>query len=203
MLELVASGEAALVVGTHAVIQEQVQFKRAGAGHHRRAAPLRRGAAAGAARQDDARAGQRTAPADDVGHADPAHAGHELLRRPGRLHHRRTAAGPHAGGHQADRRQPARRGDRAHPRASWREGRQVYWVCPLIEESESAGPDQRHRHARGAERGAARRDGRPAAFAHAGAGEEGGDGAVHRRADGRAGVHHRDRGRASTCPMPR
>ena len=27
MLEMVASGEAALVVGTHAVIQEQVQFK--------------------------------------------------------------------------------------------------------------------------------------------------------------------------------
>src|SRR5690606_2504294 len=28
MLELIASGEAALVVGTHAVIQEQVQFQR-------------------------------------------------------------------------------------------------------------------------------------------------------------------------------
>ena len=27
MLELVASGEAALVVGTHAVIQDQVQFR--------------------------------------------------------------------------------------------------------------------------------------------------------------------------------
>jgi ATP-dependent DNA helicase RecG len=50
MLELVASGEAALVVGTHAVIQEQVQFKSLG-WRHRRAAPLRRRAAAGAARQ--------------------------------------------------------------------------------------------------------------------------------------------------------
>ena len=30
MLALVASGEAALVVGTHAVIQEQVQFRRLG-----------------------------------------------------------------------------------------------------------------------------------------------------------------------------
>ena len=66
MLALVASGEAALVVGTHAVIQEQVQFSEPGAGDHRRAAPLRRRhsgwpcaarltgqAAAGAAPADD------------------------------------------------------------------------------------------------------------------------------------------------------
>ena len=25
-------------------------------------------------------------------------------------------------------------------------GRQVYWVCPLIEESEALAPEQRHRH---------------------------------------------------------
>ena len=55
---LVASGEAALVVGTHAVIQEQVQFRNLGAGHHRRAAPLRRRPAAGAARQRCRRPGR-------------------------------------------------------------------------------------------------------------------------------------------------
>ena len=45
------SARPALVVGTHAVIQEQVQFAQPRPGHHRRAAPLRRRAAAGAARQ--------------------------------------------------------------------------------------------------------------------------------------------------------
>ena len=58
MLALVASGEAALVVGTHAVIQEQVQFRNLGAGHHRRAASLRRRPAAGAARQRCRRPGR-------------------------------------------------------------------------------------------------------------------------------------------------
>jgi hypothetical protein len=55
MLALIDSGEAALVVGTHAVIQEQVQFARQpGAGHHRRAAPFWCGAAAGRCAQDGA-----------------------------------------------------------------------------------------------------------------------------------------------------
>jgi hypothetical protein len=52
MLALVASGEAALVVGTHAVIQDKVQFKQPGAGHHRRAAPLWRGPAPGLLRDN-------------------------------------------------------------------------------------------------------------------------------------------------------
>jgi ATP-dependent DNA helicase RecG len=53
MLAMVESGEAGLVVGTHAVIQDKVQVQAPGAGHHRRAAPLRRGAAPGPAQQDD------------------------------------------------------------------------------------------------------------------------------------------------------
>ena len=57
MLEQVASGEAALVVGTHAVIQEQVRVRPARPGDHRRAAPLRRAAAAGAARASSERRG--------------------------------------------------------------------------------------------------------------------------------------------------
>ena len=44
------SGEARLVVGTHAVIQEQVALRAPRPGDHRRAAPLRRRAAPGAAR---------------------------------------------------------------------------------------------------------------------------------------------------------
>ena len=34
-------------------------------------------------------------------------------------------------------------------------GRQVYWVCPLIEESEALDLEQRHRHPRRFERGPA------------------------------------------------
>jgi ATP-dependent DNA helicase RecG len=51
MLAQVASGEAQLVVGTHAVIQRRRAVREAGPGHRRRAAPLRRGAAPGAAQQ--------------------------------------------------------------------------------------------------------------------------------------------------------
>jgi ATP-dependent DNA helicase RecG len=47
----------------------------------------------------------------------------------------------------------ARRGDRAHPRAGGA-GRQVYWVCPLIEESEAL--DLRNATATHAELSAAR-----------------------------------------------
>ena len=119
MLALVASGEAALVVGTHAVIQEQVQFRNLGLAiideQHRFGVAQRL-----ALRGKDAGGRAGAAPADDVGHAHPAHAGHELLRGPGRFHHRRVAAGPHARRHQADCGQPARRGDRTHPRPGGR-----------------------------------------------------------------------------------
>ena len=47
------------------------------------------------------------------------------------------------------------------------QGKQVYWVCPLIEEIGSARPAQRHRNPPAAERGAARRRRRPAARAPA------------------------------------
>ena len=81
-------------------------------------------------------------------------------------------------------------------RAQLAQGRQVYWVCPLIEESEAV--DLRNATAD------ARRTGR-----RAGAGvrvgllhsrmphgrEAGGDGALHRRPDAGAGEHHGDRGR--------
>ena len=67
-----------------------------------------KGATAGAQRA--------AAPVDDERHADPAHAGDELLRRPRRVGDRRAAAGPHAGRDEAGRRRAARRGDRARAR---------------------------------------------------------------------------------------
>ena len=87
-----------------------------GPGHHRRAAPVRRRAETGFAGQSQLCAGRsgcarphpnppphgggRSAAgashAHDERDADPAHLGDELLRRPRRVHHRRTAPGPHA-----------------------------------------------------------------------------------------------------------
>jgi ATP-dependent DNA helicase RecG len=112
-LELTASGEAPIVVGTHALFQEGVEFNGPRAGDRRRAAPLRR-AAAHAARGEGA--GQRppSAPADHDGDADPADAGDDGLCRPRRLGDRRAAAGPHAGAHRRRARDAARRGGRAH-----------------------------------------------------------------------------------------
>jgi ATP-dependent DNA helicase RecG len=79
-------------------------------------------------------------------HADPAHAGHDLLRRPGGEHHRRAAAGPHARGDQAVRRGQARRGDRAHPRRGGAGQAGVLGV-PAGGRKRGAGAARRHRHA--------------------------------------------------------
>ena len=101
MLALVDSGEAALVVGTHAVIQEQVRFKNLALAIIDEQHRFWRGAAAGAA----AKAGRPwhgAAHADDERHTHSAHACHELLRRPGCVRHRRTAPGPHPHRDQAD-----------------------------------------------------------------------------------------------------
>ena len=61
----------------------------AGPGGHRRAAPLRRDAAGGPAPE-----GLQPPRAGHDRHAHPAHPGPHHLRRPGRLGHRRDAAGP-------------------------------------------------------------------------------------------------------------
>jgi ATP-dependent DNA helicase RecG len=147
MLAQVASGEAMLVVGTHAVIQDDVAFAPPGPGHRRRAAPLRRRAAAGlapeaggaiapgAGRPAHPLAPSEPTPADDERDADPAHAGDDLFRRPRRQHHRRAAARPHAGADQGLRRRGAATWC-ARIRDEVARGRQVYWVCPLVEESE-------------------------------------------------------------------
>ena len=122
MLEQVASGEAP-GGGTHAVIQEQVQFKNLALAIVDEQHRFGVAAAAGPAPQAGGPPGRSpsggsgatgawgfdahgAAHADDERHTHPAHAGHELLRRPGCVGHRRTAAGAHARGHQAHRRQP-------------------------------------------------------------------------------------------------
>jgi ATP-dependent DNA helicase RecG len=135
-MEQVASGTAKLIVGTHAVIQEGVTFARLGLAivdeQHRFGVQQRL-----ALRRKLALRGAGAAPADDDGHADPAHAGDDLLRRPGRQHDRRAAAGPHPIVTRvfADTRRP----DIVERiRDEIAAGRQVYWVCPLIEESEDA-----------------------------------------------------------------
>jgi ATP-dependent DNA helicase RecG len=122
------------VIGTHALIQEAVQFARLGLvmvdEQHRFGVGQR------LTLRNKGSDGAGAAPVDDVGHADPAHAGDDLLRRPGSVRHRRAAAGPHADRHARHRPEPPRRSDRA--RACGRAGRpQIYWVCPLIEESEA------------------------------------------------------------------
>ena len=77
-LEAVASGEIKLVVGTHALFQESMEFARLGLvivdeqhrfGVHQRLA----------LREKGARAGTAAAPADHDGHADSAHARHDGL----------------------------------------------------------------------------------------------------------------------------
>ena len=95
--EAIASGEVDVIVGTHALIQDGVAFKRLGVAvvdeQHRFGVMQR------AALQE----ARRAAPASptphllvDVGDADPAHAGADVLRRPRRLGDRRDAAGPPA-----------------------------------------------------------------------------------------------------------
>jgi ATP-dependent DNA helicase RecG len=135
MLEMVASGEAALVVGTHAVIQEQVQFKRLALAiideQHRFGVAQRL-----ALRQKLAAHGMEPHMLMMSATPIPAHAGHELLRRFGCVGHRRVAARPHPIVTKliADSRK-----DEVIERigAQVEAGRQVYWVCPLIEESEA------------------------------------------------------------------
>ena len=100
-------------------------------GRRRRAAPLRRAPAPG-----DHRQGRRARHAGDDRDADPAHAGADRLRRHGRLAAHRKAGRPPA--------DPAPSRCRSTGSTSWSsasrdaiaEGQKVYWICPLVEESE-------------------------------------------------------------------
>ena len=79
-LERLATGELALVVGTHALIEPDVALRPAGCLRRRRAAPLRRPPALGA-RREGPRRRRPARPAHDRD-ADPADALADRLRRP-------------------------------------------------------------------------------------------------------------------------
>ena len=86
-----AAGEAQLVVGTHALLEDQVEFARLGlviVDEQHRFGVLQRKRADGQ--------GRRARRAGDDRDADPAHAFAHALRRPRHFRDRPDAAGPHA-----------------------------------------------------------------------------------------------------------
>ncbi len=138
MLELIASGEAALVVGTHAVIQDQVQFKRL--------------ALAIIDEQHRFGVAQRLALRSKMGGAELGAGEPHLLMMSATPIPRTLAMSYYADLDVStiDELPPGRTpivtrvvsDSRRHEvieriRAQVAEGRQVYWVCPLIEESEA------------------------------------------------------------------
>jgi len=157
MLALVASGEAALVVGTHAVIQDKVQFKALALAiideQHRFGVAQRL-----ALRQK--LSDEQTNPSDGSS-SDPAHSDQTRSATPREPHLLMMSATPIprtlAMSYYADldvstidELPPGRtpivtklvaetRRDEVvdRIRAQLTEGRQIYWVCPLIEESEA------------------------------------------------------------------
>ena len=194
MLAQVASGEAGLVVGTHAVIEEQVRFARLGLAiideQHRFGVAQRLALREKLHDQGDLEPHMLMMSATPI----PQDAGDDAVRRPRRQHDRRAAARAHAGRHQAVRRHAPRRGDRANPRRGRARPADLLGL-PAGRRIGRARPQERDRHARRAVRGAARQDDRPPARPHAGGREGGGDVALRRRPDRRAGRDDGDRGR--------
>ena len=119
LLGKLATGELSLIVGTHALIEDDGPVRAAGGRGRRRAAPLRRPPARRARRQ-----GQRRNEPARAAHdrdADPADAGAEPLRRP-RLHGAARAAprAPAGADVRLLDRARARAGLRADPRGAAR-----------------------------------------------------------------------------------
>ena len=167
----------------------------AGPVHRRRAAPLRRRPAAGAHAQGRNRARpHRAAPAQHERHADSPHAGHDLLRRPGRVRHRRAAAGTHAGADQAGLGRAARRGHRPHRPGRARRAAGLLGL-PAGRGKRGPGTPDGRGHLRGHAGGSARPAHRAGARAAAAGRESRRDAGVPRRRGGSAGRHHRDRSR--------
>ncbi len=120
-------GTVDIVIGTHRLLQPDVQFKDLGPDHRRRGAPLR--CARQGKAEDAARRGGR---ADAHRHADPAHAehGHGRSARAVADH---DAAG-RAPGDQDLRHRVGRARPCAKPRcARFRRGGQVYYVHNVVE----------------------------------------------------------------------
>ena len=167
MLALVASGEAALVVGTHAVIQDAGAVRASSAWRSSTSSTASAWPAAGAARASWR--AQALEPHLLMMSATPiprtlamSYFADLDVRTIDELPPGRT---PVVTKLFAD----SRRDEViARIRDEVAQGRQVYWVCPLIEESEALDLQNATETHAAAERGAARRDGRPAARPHAG-----------------------------------
>ena len=104
-LAALASGATPFAIGTHALFQEGVELPNLGLAivdEQHRFGVAQRLALRGKGQR-------RGAPADDERHAHPAHAGDDVLRRPGRVGAGRDAARPHAGGHASRQPEAARR----------------------------------------------------------------------------------------------
>ena len=121
-LEAIASGQALVVVGTHALIQDAVVVRRPRPRRHRRAAPLRRRPARRA--RGEGRRPLAARPADDRD-ADPADARPGPLRRPRRVGPADAAGrpGPDPDRDQAAGRPRRRRGARSGTRRRSATGR--------------------------------------------------------------------------------
>jgi len=90
ILAALEEGSLHFLIGTHAIIEEVVKFKKPGAGGGRRAAPVWRGPAGPPVEE-----GRYAAPCTGYdGNAHPPYAGHDGLRRFRLQRDRRTAPGP-------------------------------------------------------------------------------------------------------------
>ncbi len=194
-LEAIASGEVRIIVGTHALFQEGIDFAKLGADHRRRAASLRRAAASADCRKKGRKTGPLSASAHHDRDADSANARDDGVCRSRHLRDRRVAAGPHTG-------QDGRRARRASQtkslrasRAACREGRQVYWVCPLIEESDEVQAQAAEDTAAALAEALAGSESRPRARAHAAREERRGNARLQGGQDSAARRDHGHRSR--------
>ena len=186
----VAAGEVHLVVGTHALVQDDVGFRALVPGGDRRAAPLRRPAARHAGGEGAA----PRRPADD-GDADSTDAGAHRLRRHGRHDDARPAAGAPANPHRRAAVDPSRRGLPADARGG---GRRPSGLCHLSDHRDVGEdrPEGRHRNGGAPGRRRVSRSRRRAAARPAQGRAEGhGHAPLRGRRGPRAGEHDRRRGR--------
>ena len=193
ILQRVARDEVAIVVGTHALFQDDVEFTVAGAGHRRRAAPLRRAAAPGRCTDKGGMDGRiphqlimtatpiprtlaMTVYADlDVSVIDELPPGRTPVR---------TVVMP-----EERRAEVVQRIE-----ATCLRGRQVYWVCGVIEESEELDHQAAEEAAATLTAALPQRARGPGARAHEAAGEGRGDARLRGRRSPAAGGDHGHRG---------